>query len=50
VPRLTLLAPNIVEVILVGRQASEVTLPSATKVIPAEWGMALMADQNSDLD
>ena len=36
--RLTLLAPDIVEAILDGRQAAEATLPAAMKVFPADWG------------
>ena len=35
--RLTLLAPEIVEAILDGRQATDVTLPVLMKVFPAEW-------------
>ena len=36
--RLTLLAPDIVEAILDGRQAPEVTLPVLMGPFPAEWG------------
>ncbi|SCY93894.1 hypothetical protein [Paracoccus tibetensis] len=36
--RLTLLAPDIVEAILDGRQRSELTLPRLLKPLPAEWG------------
>ena len=35
--RLTLLAPNIVEAILDGRQPEEMTLPRLMKPFPAEW-------------
>jgi hypothetical protein len=35
--RLTLLAPEVVEAIMEGRQAEEVTLPGAMKGFPAEW-------------
>ena len=35
--RLTLLAPDIVEAILDGRHADEVTLPMLMKGFPAEW-------------
>jgi hypothetical protein len=35
--RLTLLAPNIVEAILYGRHASELTTSSMMKPFPAEW-------------
>ena len=34
---LTLLAPDLVEAIMDGRQAAEVTLPALMKVFPAEW-------------
>jgi hypothetical protein len=37
VPRLTLLAPDIVEAILDGRQAPEMTLPAMLKGFPVEW-------------
>ena len=37
VPRLTLLAPEIVEAILDGRQAPEMTLPMLMGPLPAEW-------------
>ena len=36
--RLTLLAPDIVEAILDGRQAPEVTLPGLMEPFPVEWG------------
>src|SRR5450432_517919 len=36
--RLTLLAPDIVEAVLDGRQPGEVTLPSLMRVFPVEWG------------
>jgi hypothetical protein len=36
--RLTLLAPDIVEAILDGRQAPEMTLPVLMGVFPAVWG------------
>ena len=36
--RLTLLAPEIVEAILDGRQAPEMTLPVLMGPFPAEWG------------
>ena len=36
--RLTLLAPAIVEAILDGRQAAEVTLPALMAAFPVEWG------------
>ena len=35
--RLTLLAPRIVEAILDGRQAQEITLPMLMGPLPAEW-------------
>ena len=35
--RLTLLAPEIVEAILHGRQAAEVTLPALMGAFPVEW-------------
>ncbi|HYI84604.1 MAG TPA: hypothetical protein VEX11_15540, partial [Acetobacteraceae bacterium] len=35
--RLTLLAPDIVEAILDGRQSPEVTLPALLKPFPAAW-------------
>ena len=35
--RLTLLAPEIVEAILDGRQAPEMTLPGLMRVFPLEW-------------
>jgi hypothetical protein len=35
--RLTLLAPDIVVVILDGRQAPEMTLPVLMKAFPVEW-------------
>ena len=35
--RLTLLAPDIVEVILDGRQPEAITLPALMKPLPAEW-------------
>ena len=35
--RLTLLAPDIVEAILDGRQAPEITLPVLMKAFPGEW-------------
>jgi hypothetical protein len=38
--RLTLLAPVIVEAILDGRQALELTLPVLMRPFPAEWGGA----------
>ena len=38
VPRLTLLAPEIVEAILDGRQAPEMTLPVLMGAFPVEWG------------
>ena len=37
VPRLTLLAPDIVEAILDGRQGSEVTLARRLEPFPEEW-------------
>ncbi len=37
VPRLTLLEPEIVEAILDGRQAPEMTLPMLMAAFPAEW-------------
>lgn len=36
--RLTLLAPDIIEAILDGRQRSELTLPRLLEPFPAEWG------------
>jgi hypothetical protein len=36
--RLTLLAPDIVESILAGRQPSDMTLAILTKPFPAAWG------------
>jgi hypothetical protein len=36
--RLTLLAPEIVEAILDGRQPAVVTLPALMGVLPVEWG------------
>lgn len=36
--RLTLLAPDLVEAILDGRQRSELTLPRLLEPFPAEWG------------
>ena len=36
--RLTLLAPEIVEAVLDGRQAAEVTLPGLMEGVPVEWG------------
>ena len=36
--RLTLLAPQIVEAILDGRQAAEMTLPRLMKAFPVGWG------------
>lgn len=36
--RLTLLAPNMIEAILYGRQPPEVTLNDLVKPFPAEWG------------
>ena len=41
--RLTLLAPDIVEAILDGRQPAEVTLPSLNKPFPAEWDRQIVA-------
>jgi hypothetical protein len=35
--RLTLLAPEIIEVILVGRQPAEMTLPGLMEPFPADW-------------
>lgn len=35
--RLTLLAPDIVQAILDGRQATEVTLPALMRPFPVEW-------------
>ena len=35
--RLTLLAPDIVEAILVGRQPEALTLPALLKPFPVEW-------------
>ena len=35
--RLTLLAPDIVEAILDGRQSTEITLPTLMGAFPAEW-------------
>jgi hypothetical protein len=35
--RLTLLAPAIVEAIMYGRQAEDVTLPALMKAVPVEW-------------
>jgi hypothetical protein len=35
--RLTLLAPEIVEAILDGRQAAEMSLPELMKALPVEW-------------
>ena len=35
--RLTLLAPELVEVIMDGRQPEEVTLPALMKAVPVEW-------------
>lgn len=40
--RLTLLAPDIVEAILDGRQGPEVTLAHVLEPFPAEWDMQLM--------
>jgi hypothetical protein len=42
--RLTLLAPDIVEAILDGRQSGEVTLPRLLEPIPASW-----AEQSTEL-
>jgi hypothetical protein len=39
--RLTLLAPDIVEAILDGRQSPEVTLAKALEPLPSEWGQQL---------
>ena len=39
VVRLTLLAPDIVEAILNGRQGPEVTLASVLEPFPVEWGV-----------
>ena len=39
--RLTLLAPDIVEAILDGRQGPEVTLARALEPLPSEWGQQL---------
>ena len=36
--RLTLLAPDVVEAILDGRQAPEITLPVLMGAFPREWG------------
>ena len=36
--RLTLLAPDIVEAILDGRQPEKVTLPGLMEPFPVEWG------------
>ena len=36
-PRLTLLAPDIVEAILDGRQPEKVTLPGLMEPFPVEW-------------
>ena len=36
--RLTLLAPNIVEAILDGRQPERITLPGLMEPFPVEWG------------
>ena len=44
VPRLTLLAPEIVEAILDGRQAPEMTLPVLMGAFPVEWGEQRRAD------
>jgi hypothetical protein len=38
--QLTLLAPDIVEAIVEGRQAEEVTLPGLMENVPAEWSRA----------
>ena len=35
--RLTLLAPELVEIIMDGRQPEEVTLPALMKAVPVEW-------------
>ena len=37
-PRLTLLAPDIVEAILDGRQPDGMTLPGLMEPFPVEWG------------
>jgi hypothetical protein len=39
--RLTLLAPDIVEAILDGRQPESITLPGLMEPFPVEWGVAL---------
>jgi hypothetical protein len=36
--RLTLLAPDIVEAVLDGRQSADITLPALMKAFPVEWG------------
>ena len=41
--RLTLLAPDIVEAILDGRQGPEVTLAKVLEPLPSEWGQQLSA-------
>jgi hypothetical protein len=45
---LTLLAPDIVEAILDGRQAPEMTLPLLMKGFPAEWQDARSLVQRTD--
>ncbi len=47
VPRLTLLAPDIVEAILDGRQAATMTLAGVMEPLPAEWPEQAEADSPS---
>jgi len=42
--RLTLLAPDIVEAILDGRQPERMTLPGLMEPFPVEWGQQLRCD------
>jgi hypothetical protein len=41
--RLTLLAPDIVDAILTGRQPGGITLPGLMEPFPVEWGQQLIA-------
>lgn len=50
VPRLTLLAPEIVEASVVGRQGEEVTLPVLKKPFPVEWSCSRKVDTIMNYD
>ena len=47
--RLTLLAPEIVEAMMDGQQAEEVTLPTPAILCPADWGWAKRFRQSREV-